>query len=68
MRYLERSPRRYGVLFEQLARTPRMAAALLKEDGERTAGDRIYLYGQALRFGLLTFLSEAGRLPLGHKG
>ncbi|HKE37633.1 MAG TPA: hypothetical protein VKB39_09375, partial [Candidatus Baltobacteraceae bacterium] len=50
MRFLERVPARYGVLFEQLASTPRFADLLQKEDCERTMGDRIYLYGQALRF------------------
>jgi geranylgeranyl reductase len=50
MRFLERVPVRYGVLFEQLASTPRFAELLQKEDCERTMGDRIYLYGQALRF------------------
>lgn len=50
MRFLERVPTRYGVLFEQLASTPRFADLLQKEDCERTMGDRIYLYGQALRF------------------
>jgi geranylgeranyl reductase len=50
MRFLESVPKRYGVLFEQLAGTPRFADVLQKEDCERTMGDRIYLYGQALRF------------------
>jgi geranylgeranyl diphosphate/geranylgeranyl-bacteriochlorophyllide a reductase len=52
MRFLERRPSRYGVLFEQLAKTPRFADVLQKEDHERTMGDRVYLYGQALRFAL----------------
>jgi flavin-dependent dehydrogenase len=50
MRFLERVPRRYGLLFEQLANTPRFADLLQKEDCERTVSDRVYLYGQALRF------------------
>jgi flavin-dependent dehydrogenase len=50
MRFLERRPVRYGVLFEQLANTPRFADLLQKEDHERTMGDRLYLCGQALRF------------------
>lgn len=54
MAYLERRPRRFGVLFEQLARTPRLAAVLHMEDHERTMSDRFYLYLQALRFGLHT--------------
>jgi geranylgeranyl diphosphate/geranylgeranyl-bacteriochlorophyllide a reductase len=54
MRYLERQPRRYARLFEQLARTPRLTEVLLKEDCERTMSDRLYLYRQALCFGLRT--------------
>ncbi|HZY99880.1 MAG TPA: NAD(P)/FAD-dependent oxidoreductase [Candidatus Baltobacteraceae bacterium] len=60
MRFLERVPMRYGVLFEQLAGTPRFADLLQKEDCERTMGDRIYLYGQALRFAVRT-AAFAGR-------
>jgi geranylgeranyl diphosphate/geranylgeranyl-bacteriochlorophyllide a reductase len=55
MRYLERQPRRYALLFEQLARTPRLTEVLLKEECARTMNDRIYLYRQALRFGLRAF-------------
>jgi flavin-dependent dehydrogenase len=54
MHYLERRPGRFARLFEQLARTPRLAEVLLKEDRERTMSDRFYLYEQALRFGLRT--------------
>ncbi|HEY8298409.1 MAG TPA: NAD(P)/FAD-dependent oxidoreductase [Candidatus Baltobacteraceae bacterium] len=50
MRYLESRPARYGVLFEQLANAQRFADILQREDHERTMSDRIYLYGQALRF------------------
>lgn len=57
MRYLERRPARYGVLFEQLAKAPRFADTLQREDHERTMLDRLYLYGQALRFA-----ARAGRL------
>ncbi len=59
MRYLETRPRRFTLLFEQLARTPRLAAVLLKEDRERTMSDRLYLYQQALRFGLRTVACRA---------
>lgn len=52
MRFLERRPIRYGMLFEQLANTPRFADVLQMEDFERTMGDRVYLYGQALLFAL----------------
>lgn len=50
MRYLEQRPSRYAFLFEQLARAPRFADILQREDHERTMLDRLYLYGQALRF------------------
>lgn len=50
MRYLERRPARYAVLFEQLQRSARFADILQREDHERTLGDRLHLYGQALRF------------------
>ncbi|HEY8313745.1 MAG TPA: hypothetical protein VIG51_06185, partial [Candidatus Baltobacteraceae bacterium] len=50
MRYLEARPARYGTLFEQLASTPRFADILQREEHERTMIDRVYLYGQALRF------------------
>jgi geranylgeranyl reductase len=52
MRYLEQRPARYSLLFEQLAGTPRFADALAREDHERTFGDRLYLYSQALRFAI----------------
>ena len=50
MRFLERRPARYALLFEQLAKAPRFADILQREDHERTMLDRLYLYGQALRF------------------
>jgi hypothetical protein len=50
MRYLEASPARYGLLFDQLASSARFADALQKEDHERTAFDRIVLLLHALRF------------------
>ncbi len=55
MRYLERRPHRYGLLFQQLARTPGLGEVLLKEDCERKMSERLYLYREALRFGLRTF-------------
>ncbi len=55
MRYLERKPRRFSILFEELARTPRLGEVLLKEDCDRTMSDRLYLYRRALHFGLRTF-------------
>ncbi len=50
MRFLERRPARFTVLFELLARSPRFADVLQKEDLERTLGDRLYLYWQVARF------------------
>ena len=50
MRFLEKRPARYGVLFEQLARAPRFADLLQREDHERNVGDRAYLYVQAISF------------------
>lgn len=52
MRFLERRPARFALLFEQLARAPRFADILQREDHERTVLDRFYLYGQALRFAI----------------
>lgn len=52
MRFLERRPMRYGLLFEQLASSRHFSDALQKEDHERTMGDRWQLYVQALRFAL----------------
>lgn len=59
MRYLERQPARFAMLFDQLARTPRLAEVLLREDCERTMSDRLYLYQQALRFGIRTLACRA---------
>jgi geranylgeranyl reductase len=50
MRFLERKPSRYALLFQQLAKAPKFADILQREDHERTMADRLYLYGQALRF------------------
>lgn len=52
MRFLERKPSRYALLFEQLAKAPRFADILQREDHERSMLDRLYLYGQALRFAI----------------
>jgi flavin-dependent dehydrogenase len=52
MRFLERRPMRYGLLFEQLASSRHFSDALQKEDHERTMGDRWQLYIQALRFAM----------------
>jgi geranylgeranyl reductase len=50
MRFLERKPSRYALLFDQLAKAPKFADILQREDHERTMPDCLYLYGQALRF------------------
>ncbi len=50
MRFLEKRPARFGMLFAQLAKAPRFADILQREDGERTLTDRVYLYAQALAF------------------
>lgn len=47
MRYLERRPARYGVLFERLADERRFADILQREDHERSMSDRLYLWMQA---------------------
>jgi geranylgeranyl reductase len=58
MRYLEHKPSRYALLFDQLAKSPRFADILQREDHERTMLDRLYLYGQALRFAARAHLHE----------
>lgn len=50
MRFLEKRPARYGVLFDQLAKSPRFADILQREDHERGLRDRAYLYARALGF------------------
>ncbi|MBV8726364.1 MAG: hypothetical protein JO233_01155, partial [Candidatus Eremiobacteraeota bacterium] len=51
MHFLERKPRRFGALFEQLASTPYLRWLLEREDDEKlTLAQRGYLLGQALRF------------------
>ncbi|MBV8727701.1 MAG: NAD(P)/FAD-dependent oxidoreductase [Candidatus Eremiobacteraeota bacterium] len=51
MHFLERKPRRFGALFEQLASTPYLRSLLEREDDEKlTLAQRGYLLGQALRF------------------
>lgn len=50
MRFLERKPRRFGILFEQLATTPRFTELLQPEHGPRSFADRLYIYAQAAKF------------------
>lgn len=50
MHFLERKPERFGVLFEQLATTPRLPEILHGETRRRTLKDRAFLYAQMARF------------------
>ena len=50
MRFMERRPARYALLFEQLARFPKFSDALQKDDAVRTIRDKAWLYGQAMWF------------------
>lgn len=50
MRFLEKRPERFGVLFRQLSQTPRFADILQREESYLPLKDRMYLYGQALKF------------------
>ena len=52
MRFLERRPARYATLFQELTAYPRFADLLQREDHERTAWERVYLYMHVLRFGI----------------
>lgn len=57
MRFLEKRPARYAVLFEQLAASPRLAAILQQEDGQRTIGEWVHLYAQALKLAARSVLA-----------
>lgn len=50
MNYLQARPKRFGMLFTQLASSPRFADALQKEDHERTPFDRFILSVNAALF------------------
>jgi geranylgeranyl diphosphate/geranylgeranyl-bacteriochlorophyllide a reductase len=50
MHFLERKPERFGILFEQLAKTPRLPQILHGETHARTLADRAFLYAQMVRF------------------
>lgn len=52
MRFLERKPARFDVLFRQLEGTPRMAELLQHDRNDFTPPQWLYLYAQAARFGL----------------
>jgi len=51
MHFLERKPRRFGVLFEQLASTPHFRYLLERQDDRLALTQRAYLFGQLMRFG-----------------
>jgi hypothetical protein len=57
MRFLERKPARFDVLFRQLERTPRMAELLQHDRNDFTPPQWLYLYAQAARFGLRAALA-----------
>jgi len=52
MRFLESRPRRFGILFEQLAANGRFSEALARESHERSLSDKLVLYASALKFGM----------------
>jgi hypothetical protein len=52
MTFLERRPARFDVLFGQLESTPRFAELLQRDRNAFGPWEWLYLYGQALRFGL----------------
>ena len=52
MTFLERRPVRFDVLFEQLARYPRLAGLLQRERNDFSFSEWLYLYGQAALFSL----------------
>jgi geranylgeranyl reductase len=50
MHFLESRPDRFGILFEQLATTPKLPEVLHGETHRRTLRDRIFLYSQMAHF------------------
>jgi geranylgeranyl reductase len=50
MNFLERKPRRFDVLFEQLVRTPRFADLIQRDRDDYTPAQWAYLYAQMARF------------------
>jgi len=50
MQFLERRPLRFDMLFEQLARFPRLAALMQRDRNDFSFGEWLYLYGQAALF------------------
>jgi geranylgeranyl reductase len=52
MNFLERKPRRFDVLFEQLTRTPRFSAMIQSDRDDYSLAQWAYLYAQMARFTL----------------
>jgi geranylgeranyl reductase len=52
MNFLERKPRRFDVLFEQLVSTPRFADLIQRDRDDYSLAQWIYLYAQMARFTL----------------
>ncbi len=50
MNFLERKPRRFDVLFEQLCRSPRFSDLIQRDRDEYTPAQWLYLYSQMARF------------------
>jgi flavin-dependent dehydrogenase len=50
MAFLERKPRRFDVLFEQLTRTPRFSDMIQSDRDDYSLAQWIYLYAQMARF------------------
>jgi flavin-dependent dehydrogenase len=50
MNFLERKPRRFDVLFEQLSRTPRFSDMIQSDRDDYSLAQWIYLYSQMARF------------------
>ncbi|MGB8265234.1 MAG: NAD(P)/FAD-dependent oxidoreductase, partial [Candidatus Velthaea sp.] len=57
MRFLERRPARFDVLFDQFDRTPRFAALLQADRAQLSPAQWMYLYAQAARFSLRALLA-----------
>jgi hypothetical protein len=52
MTFLERRPKRFDVLFEQLAGSPRFATMLQRDRNDFSLGEWAYLYAQAALFSI----------------
>ncbi len=52
MNFLEKKPRRFDVLFEQLVRSPRLSDLIQRDRDDYTLGQWLYIYSHMLRFTL----------------